>query len=595
MAQGSEGRSPARQGKPGWWERYDDLQALHPGLPQLEGPPRDEEAWGHLVGTLLDALERSHRLVIQRDTQLAGLRDLADRLLSADDPRTVARLLTQYLQRSYGFSRVLLVLRDADASGYRAFWASGETPLPTQGEVLWSEEEIRGTYLEQILRGDAERPEAPEPQRGAGQGLPHPADLHPDRFNLICPLETGQGREGSVLGVLAVRLAPGTEGSSAARWEVEGIAHALAAAVERHRLQREILRAHRLREDLLRSLGHALLAADLQGRVLVVNEAAAEWTGYPARTLVGRRLEELPANFRPLVQRLEIALHQSRDLPPWEARLASRDGRERPISITTNLLRDAHGHPYGAVAVAADLQAVKEMEQKIRQLDRLAVLGRFTAAIAHEIKNPLAGISAGVEFLRRAFPPEAPEQKDVQFLQEEVQRLNRFIQDLFDLANPHALNLAPTRLQEVVRGAVETVRPILEERGVEVVIREGEIPEVVADGERLRQVFVNLLKNAAEASRPGQRVEVQLERCGEGRVRATVRDEGSGMTPEQLERLFEPFFTTKESGTGLGLYVCHGIVQRHGGNLEVESRPGEGSTFRLTLPVAGPPAEEEAS
>jgi len=194
----------------------------------------------------------------------------------------------------------------------------------------------------------------------------------------------------------------------------------------------------------------------------------------------------------------------------------------------------------------------------------------------------------GVRRLARSLAGKPEETENVEFVVGEIRRLDRIVQELFDVTHPRKLDLAARPLEDTLRRAEQSVAGVLEERGVHV-LRDTEagLPPVPHDADQLQQVFINLLKNAAEASPAGSRIAVRLARSASpaGGVVVTVRDEGCGMDSETQQTLFEPFFTTKPKGTGLGLYITHEIVKRHGGSLAVTSEPGRGATFTVELPL----------
>ena len=276
--------------------------------------------------------------------------------------------------------------------------------------------------------------------------------------------------------------------------------------------------------------------------------------------------------------------------------LRAHDGTPVPVSLTTSLLRNERRAVYGAIATFMDLTPLRKAEEHARRLDRLAALGRFTSSVAHEIRNPLAGIGAGVQYLARALKDDASQRENLEFIHSEIKRLDRIVGDLFDITHPRSLSLRVAPVEDALRRAVQCLRAVYEQRGValEVVVAP-RLPAIAHDADQIEQVFINLLKNAAEASSAGGRVTVALEsaapptgRRGTARaigVCARIEDRGSGISPDALKTIFEPFFTTKPGGTGLGLYICHDIVKRHGGSLTVQSEPGRGTTFAVELPM----------
>jgi signal transduction histidine kinase len=258
------------------------------------------------------------------------------------------------------------------------------------------------------------------------------------------------------------------------------------------------------------------------------------------------------------------------------------------VRLTTSRLRDESGRAYGALATFLDLTPLKAAEERARQMDQLAALGRFTSSVAHEIRNPLTGIGMGVRRLSKALSAQPQEAENVEFVLNEIRRLDRIVQELFDVTHPRKLNLAAKPLEDTLKRAEQSVAGVLEEHGVRVTRKcEAGLPAVPHDDDQMQQVFINLLKNAAEASPAGARISVQVSRTSgpAGSVLATVRDEGSGIDAETQKTLFEPFSTTKPKGTGLGLYITQAIVKRHGGNLTVHSEPGHGATFTVELPL----------
>jgi signal transduction histidine kinase len=226
-------------------------------------------------------------------------------------------------------------------------------------------------------------------------------------------------------------------------------------------------------------------------------------------------------------------------------------------------------------------------------MDRLAALGRFTSSVAHEIRNPLAGIAAGVQYLTRAMGATDPQRENLQFIEGEIRRLDRIVQDLFDVTHPRKLQMRAQPIEDTVRRAIRCLEPCYAERGVAMKLEVApRTPPVPHDSDQIEQVFINLLKNAAEASPSGTTVRVQVSSAagtalgpaGSAAV-VSITDEGPGIQPEHLKTVFEPFFTTKQGGSGLGLYISHDIVKRHGGNLGVHSDTGCGATFLVELPL----------
>ncbi|NJK89381.1 MAG: hypothetical protein HC923_08220, partial [Myxococcales bacterium] len=257
-------------------------------------------------------------------------------------------------------------------------------------------------------------------------------------------------------------------------------------------------------------------------------------------------------------------------------------------------LRDDRSlEPYASSEIAgletiADTAATfvwnSKLAERLREQERLAAIGAMAAGLAHEIRNPLGAIKGAAEYL----DPRSQQGEDGEFLQviiEETNRLNYVVSQFLDYARPFRGNFEPTDLNLVARKTVKLLEAQGFEGGRVQVDLDPNLPSITADREQLKQVILNLLLNALDASEPSRHpVVIRTLRSGED-IELHVRDRGSGISPEDLDRIFIPFFTTKNTGTGLGLAVCQRIVLNHGGAIRVASRPDEGTQFVVQLPI----------
>jgi len=238
--------------------------------------------------------------------------------------------------------------------------------------------------------------------------------------------------------------------------------------------------------------------------------------------------------------------------------------------------------------LAARVALAVERAQAVTELDdarRLAALGQFAAAIAHDIRTPLTSISLNVQILRRKLELSPDDREHLDIALEELARLDRSVAEILDFAKPVKLAAQKIDLADVIETTARGLSPVLSERKIALRTELGdELPSVQGDPQRLRQVLVNLVGNAADASQPGTEVTVRARQSDAG-VAIEVEDHGRGIGELDLPRIFEPFFTTRPDGTGLGLAICHKLVKAHGGDIEVRSTPGKGSTFTVLLPV----------
>lgn len=235
-----------------------------------------------------------------------------------------------------------------------------------------------------------------------------------------------------------------------------------------------------------------------------------------------------------------------------------------------------------AAQVHATRRELEQVQQDLLRKERLATVGELAAGLAHEIRNPLQIIQGTAEMVRRRHPEADADLADVV---DEVRRLNQLVRDLLDYARPMAFEHQALDVRDTLTAALREAG--LPRDGVEVDLQVPTGLSLRADSILIRRLLVNLLTNADEALREGQgRVEIRVDQDADGATRLEVIDDGEGIATEDLDRLFTPFFSRKEAGIGLGLCLCRRIAEQHGGTLEIDSVPGEGTTARLFLPGA---------
>jgi two-component system, NtrC family, sensor histidine kinase PilS len=333
---------------------------------------------------------------------------------------------------------------------------------------------------------------------------------------------------------------------------------------------------------IFESVGTGLIALDRQHRITALNRAAEQITGTTLEAARGKPWSVFGGSISLGV--IESEIQTSARGSAWrEMTLRRGDGEEIPIRMTFSALRAGDGRAIGLIAACEDLSAIRAMEARMRAADRLASMGRMAANIAHEIRNPLAALSGAVEVMAAGAPDDTRERL-AQIVVKETGRLNGIIRDFLEYARPAPLNRTSTNVAETV----DEVLLLLEhqaEPGVLKTVRE--FPPALTwsvDRQQFRQAIWNLCLNAVQAMPEGGELQVTMTAMA-GRLVVRVHDTGEGIAAADLGTIFEPFFSTKSGGTGIGLALVHRIVQDHGGDIDVQSRPGAGSTFTLTLPV----------
>ncbi|MDA8155357.1 MAG: ATP-binding protein [Actinomycetota bacterium] len=223
----------------------------------------------------------------------------------------------------------------------------------------------------------------------------------------------------------------------------------------------------------------------------------------------------------------------------------------------------------------------------MKRMEKMASLGELAAAIAHEIKNPLAGISGAIQVFVEDIKENDPRREIIKEILSEIDRLDQSIKNLLNFANPPALITIKTDIIPVIERARKLVAKQAESQGVSIIMpyENPEVQPVEVDPEQMQQVFLNVMLNALHSMPSGGMLTVNVYPGEDKNIEITISDTGAGIPPEAVESIFKPFFTTKRSGTGLGLAISKGIVEKHGGYISAESQPGLGSTFHVILPL----------
>ena len=328
---------------------------------------------------------------------------------------------------------------------------------------------------------------------------------------------------------------------------------------------------------------------------VMVSDAVAKFVNLPTEPIVGRTAAEIFGVGTALGSAVMMALDSGE--PVTAARVRTEDGREVEFSLDWLDEAQAGGkqRSKGRMATLLTLRdrgSALKLEQELEVSRRLAAVGRLTAGVGHEVKNPINAMVVHLELLRskletagrgRSFLAGA--QRHVEILAGEMERLDRVVQTLADFTRPMELRIEELDLRRVVDSVVELTAVEMREHGVEFSCRLEEDVMVRADGELLRQALLNLILNGSQAMPHGGTLRIGLRRDEDVAV-VEVADEGEGIAPELMPRIFDLYFTTKPAGSGIGLAMTYRIVQMHGGSMEAESQQGAGAVFTMRLPAA---------
>ncbi len=328
-----------------------------------------------------------------------------------------------------------------------------------------------------------------------------------------------------------------------------------------------------LTDALLDNLSTGIIVVDAEGRLMLANATA--------RHLFGDVVCETGSL---LPQELADVFQVRRALAGEAAPECDRTWGTAMLEVQAIPLKDGHGVNMGAICLARDVTHVREMEQHVRRVEKLAAVGQLAAGAAHEIRNPLTSIRGFIQLLQ-AKGAQA-QQEYFKIILSEIDRIDRLINDLLLLARPAEMQREPTALPDLIEELILLRQQEFDQQSI-TVVREfsPEVGPVPVDPKSIRQLLYNLTNNAVEAMPHGGRLTYRVRPAGNDRVALEVADTGVGIPSKQLKRLFVPFFTTKEQGTGLGLALCYSIVEAHKGRIDVQSEVGVGTTFTIYLPA----------
>jgi signal transduction histidine kinase len=348
--------------------------------------------------------------------------------------------------------------------------------------------------------------------------------------------------------------------------------------------------------DVVGSLRNGVVVITARGALAHINREAYRILNVtPSSDDVGRRYVEVLRGCPEIVRVLRSAFELSN--PPNRAELRLRNS-DRVIGYTVCPVRDAKGHLTGATLLFKDLTRVEQLEERERLRDRLAALGEMAAAIAHEVKNPLAGIKVMAGLLKRRMAGIADAETLLNDIINEAKMADAIVLEILDFVRPIRLQIDALSLTAVVEEALRVAESLVDRGRTQVVIDlSPTLPPIEADGNQLRQLFTNLFTNAFEAVGHEGRVSVEARLqpveaepdsdayCPPPAVVVSVSDNGPGIPEELRDRVFSPFFTTKARGSGLGLAIVRKIVDAHDGRIDVVVGEHGGTCFRVTLPV----------
>jgi len=342
---------------------------------------------------------------------------------------------------------------------------------------------------------------------------------------------------------------------------------------------------------IVENINSGILTINSSERITSFNRAAEKVMGYKLDEIYNKPIDTV---FPDLMKAKHYSIIPDETIASYfriEKTFKRKDGKELFLGFAASPMKEG-----GYIIIFQDLTRIKEIEEQLRRVDRLRALGELAAGMAHEVRNPLTSISGSVQVLKKSLMLDGENQHLMNTVIREAERLNALITDFLLFAKP-ATKMTKIDLRDIINETVNVFKNSPESSNIDIQLKAEDGLIVEGDSRQLKQVFWNLFINAGNAMLDGgvlridSRLKTQDHSLGSGvlglksdSVEVTVSDTGMGIPPENIERIFDPFFTTKDSGTGLGLAVVHRIIEGHNGKIEVKSKKGEGTRFRILLP-----------
>lgn len=345
-------------------------------------------------------------------------------------------------------------------------------------------------------------------------------------------------------------------------------------------------------ESIIESINVGLLAVDLDGRVTRLNSALEHILDLRRDAAVGRRVEDLFSEdfadtLKQVLGKDEWSLKEIRNI--YKLHTATRTNRSLVLNIALAPLQDGQGQT-GALVVLEDVTARITLEEQLQQREKLSSIGLLAAGVAHEVNTPLTGVSSYTQMLLAMLNENDPKHALLQKVRSQAERATNIVNNLLNFSRTgSAEEFGEIDVARVLDDTLQLLEPQLRRSQIEIVRDyHKDAPEAYGNAGKLQQVFTNLILNARDAIPAGGRITVTTGSAEDGSLVAEISDTGIGIAPENVAKIYDPFYTTKGvgQGTGLGLAVSYGIIQEHAGRISVESEPGQGTTFRITLPSA---------
>jgi PAS domain S-box-containing protein len=358
------------------------------------------------------------------------------------------------------------------------------------------------------------------------------------------------------------------------------------------RLTRELEDVRNFTESIIQSIGSGIIITEMDDTITYINRAGERTSGYAKDDLIGKSFSIFALREKQSI--VHSLLNNPDDLDTRkEGWMKKKDHIEFPVGFTINNHLSITGEMIGKIVIFRDLTNVYKIQEEILRMDRLVSLGKLASGIAHELRNPLAGIKTTAQALGEELSRDDPRREYLNRITKEIDRLNELLKTFFSFAKPQKLNLVHCNIKAIINEIIPFLIKEIAEKGIRFVeTYPPQLPKIKVDKNQMYQVFLNLFLNAIQAMPNGGELKIEvspvisisLDGPKKNFIKIVVSDTGTGIPTHIIQKIFDPFFTTKPRGIGLGLSITYQIIKKHGGTIKVESQLEKGTSIVINLP-----------
>ncbi len=359
----------------------------------------------------------------------------------------------------------------------------------------------------------------------------------------------------------------------------------------------ELEKVFKFHKGIIQNISSGILTIDMNGKISFINHTALETVGYSFKDILGKKLETLFADEKEGREVLEKVLKEKEMYESKETHLLTINKEIIPIGFSTTLLKNPDNEEnYGIIFIFRNITYITNLRKQIERMDRLATLGELSAGIAHEIRNPLAGIKTSAQVLEESFSPGDFRSQLVTRIVKEIDRSNELLKRFFNFAKPSKPKQDFYNIEMIIDGVYLLLAPRIKKKCIAFKkVFTNDTPQVYVDESQIEQVVLNVFINVIEAIESSgeisvetgvvNKIKLQEDKPGSRAIYVRISDTGKGIPVDSIEKVFNPFYTTKSDGVGLGLSISSRLLAENGGKIEVESKLNKHTTFSIYLPI----------